>query len=107
MAKRAKRQFHCERCGNPCEIYKKGKKHRVLVCPQCGVLATNPFSFGKSLKGAFRGAVGSIPVVGGAIVGAGEGFEGKKQTATTPSLRLDRHPKNVYSAEERVRDALL
>ncbi len=37
-----KHQFHCETCGSPCEIYKKGKKHRVLVCPKCGVIATNP-----------------------------------------------------------------
>ncbi len=41
MAKK-KHQFHCEKCGQPCEIYKKGKKHRVLVCPECGVIATNP-----------------------------------------------------------------
>lgn len=40
--KSKKRQFHCEKCGNPCEIYKKGRKHRVLVCPKCGVIATNP-----------------------------------------------------------------
>jgi len=41
MAKR-KHIFHCERCGNPLTIYKKGKAHRVLVCPQHGVIATNP-----------------------------------------------------------------
>ncbi len=105
MAKGKKRQFHCERCANPCTIYKKGKNHRVLVCPQCGVLATNPFSFGKSLKGALRGGIGSIPVVGGAIVGAGEGFEGKKErAATTPLAACHRES---YSTEERVRDALL
>jgi hypothetical protein len=69
------------------------------------VLATNPFSFGKSLKGAFRGAVGSIPVVGGAIVGAGEGFEGKRERAEMTPLRA--YPRETYSAEERVRDALL
>lgn len=37
-----KRAFHCEKCGNACTIYKKGKKHRVLVCSQCGVIASNP-----------------------------------------------------------------
>jgi len=42
VAKRKKHQFHCEKCQSPCEIYKKGKKHRVLVCPKCGVIATNP-----------------------------------------------------------------
>lgn len=105
MAKRKKRQFHCEKCGSPCEIYKKGKNHRVLVCPQCGVLATNPFSFGRSLKGALRGGIGSIPVVGGALVGASEGFS-KKERAETTQLRPRDH-RNVYSSEERVRDALL
>jgi len=37
-----KKQFHYQQCGTPCDIYKKGKNHRVLVCPSCGVLATNP-----------------------------------------------------------------
>lgn len=40
--KKKKHQFHCQSCGSPCEIYKKGKGHRVLICPNCGVLATNP-----------------------------------------------------------------
>jgi len=39
---RKKRQFHCHECGSPTEIYKKGRGHRVLVCPRCGILATNP-----------------------------------------------------------------
>jgi len=37
-----KRQFHCQTCGNPCETYRKGRKHKVLICPHCGVIATNP-----------------------------------------------------------------
>jgi ribosomal protein S27E len=67
--KKTKHQFHCNHCGNPCTIYKKGKGHRVLVCPHCGILATNPTLAGTLLKGA----VSSIPVVGGiasSIVGA-------------------------------------
>lgn len=40
--KRKKGVFHCNMCNSPCEIYKKGKSHRVLVCPKCGILATNP-----------------------------------------------------------------
>lgn len=40
--KKRKHQFHCNSCNSPCEIYKKGKGHRVLVCPNCGILATNP-----------------------------------------------------------------
>ena len=59
--KHRKHQFHCQRCGSPCEIYRKGKNHRVLVCPNCGVLATNPTVAGKLLK------IGAslIPGVGG------------------------------------------
>ena len=37
-----KRQFHCNECNSACEMYKKGKKHRVLICPKCGVIASNP-----------------------------------------------------------------
>ena len=86
MAKRArKHQFHCEKCGMPCEIYRKGKLHRVLVCPACGVLATNPFSFSRALSGGSTGAaagslvagVGAIPgAIGGAVIG---GFSGGKE----------------------------
>ncbi len=40
--KQKKHQFHCSKCDAACEIYKKGKSHRILVCPNCGILATNP-----------------------------------------------------------------
>lgn len=89
-----RRQFHCERCGAACEIYKKGKKHRVLVCPTCGVLATNPIS-GRArgaLSGAATGAtIGSVvpglgtgagAAIGGAI-GALTGGGEEAATATT------------------------
>lgn len=105
MAKRAKRQFHCERCGQPCTIYKKGKKHRVLVCPECGVLATNPFSFGKALKGVGKGAVRAIPIVGDLIAGAAEGFDGGKASSVTPTMSMSR-PSNRYTTDKRVADAL-
>jgi len=42
VAKKKKHQFHCARCGSPCQIYKKGTAHRVLICPQHGILAVNP-----------------------------------------------------------------
>ncbi len=66
-----KHQFHCEKCGNPCEIYKKGKKHRVLVCPECGVLATNPLPLlaglvaGKAIKKVATKGLGLLGVGGG------------------------------------------
>jgi hypothetical protein len=71
MAK--KKHFHCQKCNSPCEIYKKGKKHRVLVCPQCGVLATNPISF----KGLASAAASSIPIVGGLASYAVDNIGGK------------------------------
>lgn len=69
-----KRIFHCNTCAKPCTVYKKGKKHRVLVCPSCGVLATNPFSFGRAAGGASAGAaVGSVIPGAGTAVGAALG----------------------------------
>ena len=103
-----RRQFHCERCGSPCEIYKKGKAHRVLVCPHCGVLATNPISRRATgaLSGAATGAaLGSVvPVigtgvgaVGGGLIGAlANGDEDIPATATTPPCNTaQRHRRNL------------
>jgi len=50
MAKK-KHAFHCEKCDSECMIYRKGRAHRVLVCPKCGVLATNG-KFKDTLKGS-------------------------------------------------------
>ncbi len=64
MAKK-KHPFHCENCEAECIIYKKGKNHRVLVCPNCGVLATNgKGTAGKIIKKIGKGALRSIPFVG-------------------------------------------
>lgn len=92
MAKK-KRHFHCQKCGSACEIYKQGKKHRVLVCPLCGVLATNPISLNAegALGGAATGAaLGSvIPVLGtaagAALGGAIGGIRYKKAQKVEPS----------------------
>ena len=58
--------FHCQFCGMECTIYKHGKKHRVIVCPVCGVLATNPSALGflrgsQKLNPAYY--MGKIPAV--------------------------------------------
>jgi len=37
-----KRVWHCGHCGMPCEIGKVTKKHRHLICPRHGVIASNP-----------------------------------------------------------------
>jgi len=90
---RKKRQFHCQRCGLPCEIYRKGKGHRVLVCPSCGVLATNPIArrAGGALSGAATGAaLGSVVPGIGTGIGAGAGAligaisAGDDDTSTSP-----------------------
>jgi len=39
---RKKKQIHCGECSSPAEWYKKGRSHRVLVCPHCGIIANNP-----------------------------------------------------------------
>lgn len=94
MAKKRKHQFHCEKCGSPCEIYSKGKKHRVLVCPQCGVIATNPLPLvaGLVARGVAKKAIGAVaPLLGGK----------KEEKKDRPFIVKDN-----YSTEERVRDAL-
>jgi len=73
--------FFCERCKAGCLIYKKGKGHRVLVCPNCGVLATNGLL---SLAG---GAIGSVLAPGaGTVVGStlGTVAEGLFQGKSSP-----------------------
>lgn len=67
-----KRVFHCSKCDSPCEIYKKGKGHRVLVCPQCGIIASNPLPLivgaGMALakSGLAKKAIGAVSgLVGG------------------------------------------
>lgn len=93
---RKRRQFHCQKCGVPCEIYHKGRKHRILICPLCGVLATNPFSGSKAASGSTFGALlGSVvPGVGTAIGGAAGGLlgglsgyldKGQKSVSTIPA----------------------
>ena len=88
-------------------IYKKGKKHRVLVCPQCGILATNPFSFKRMLTGAATGAAAGAPIAGvGAVPGAIAGgiigsFSGGKEPSETPI-----HIKSSRPYVDRVTQAL-
>lgn len=88
MAK--KHQFHCQKCSAECVIYKKGKGHRVLVCPNCGVIATNPLN----LRGLLSAGVSSIPFVGGLASYAVDNIGGKKaQTGVTPSVNIQKENK--------------
>lgn len=40
--RKKKHQFHCVKCGSEAYIYKKGRSHRLMVCPKCGIIASNP-----------------------------------------------------------------
>lgn len=97
-------------------IYKKGKAHRVLVCPIHGVLATNPFSASGALQGGAAGAaLGSVvPGVGTAIgAGIGSAIGGfslgdstDKKTSPQSHPTVLKEGRRSFSTEERVRLAL-
>lgn len=100
--------FYCEKCRSQCMIYRKGKHHRVLVCPHCGVLATNGI-----LSTLAKGALKAIPGVGTAI-SLGETaydvykeFKGdsKPLTSPAPSIPHSIHRSN-YPTHQRINDAL-
>ncbi len=88
MAK-SKKHIYCQKCGNICNWYKKGKNHRVLVCPKCGILAHNPIPW--ATIGKIGGSL--IPIPGASIVGEmlGSAVEGassnEKPAKTTISTR--------------------
>lgn len=111
---KGKHVFHCAKDNEPCTIYKKGKGHRVLVCPQCGVIATNPFSFSRLLKGGAGGAaMGAAGGPVGAAIGAGVGavsslFGGgeSESTPTTPRHSYRSPPRVSFSTGERLALAL-
>lgn len=90
MARHKKHAFHCQHCNNELEIFKKGKKHRVLVCPQCGIIATNPTVVGKVLKRVGRSVLGEVP--GASLVMEGIGLAGdlkKTSTKSTPTRKTE------------------
>lgn len=108
-----RRVFHCEKCGGECEIYRKGKKHRVLVCHSCGVLARNPSVLKSLAKRGVKAALGEIP--GASLIMEGVGLVGdiagsrkeKKSTPTTPQAFPPAQAyKNRFTTEERVALAL-
>jgi len=71
MMKKNKHQFHCEKCASPCDIYRRGKNHRVLVCPNCGVIATNPKAGKKISKRVGKAILGEIPGASAIMEGVG------------------------------------
>jgi len=98
--KLAKNTFYCEKDGFACTIYKKGKNHRVLVCPKCGVLATNGL-----LKSAVDLATDFVP--GGKVVklaASALGINPLDEKEAAP--RAARMTASRYSERERIHDAL-
>jgi len=95
-------KFHCQKCDSECEIYKKGKKHRVLVCPECGVLATNPGVFKSVVKRGLRAVVGEIP--GASLLMEAGGLAGdilrkKQPLANESTVRAPRSANHGYKLE--------
>lgn len=100
MAK--KKLWYCGNCGNPCKIYKRGKKHRVLVCPKCEVIASNPLPIGLLASAIapslFKGALS----VGKKILKKGEGEEKAPVSPQPfkPSLSPKNYLYNIYKLEK-------
>lgn len=89
MAKKKKKQLHCAQCGSHCEFYKKGKKHRVLVCENCGILATNPIP----LAGMALSALAPSLIKKGKEIITGK----KESDSVTPQKQTIRH---IYDSAE-------
>ena len=80
-----KNTFFCDRCDSPCMIYRKGSSHRVLICPKCGVLATNGKGklLGKTIvKRGAKALLGEIPGASLIMEGAGAVSDIKKGMKT-------------------------
>jgi hypothetical protein len=97
MAKK-KHPFHCEKCNSECMIYKKGKGHRVFVCPECGVLATNGRGI---IRKVAKGLLRSVPVVGDVTAE----LISKDSTQPLSKVPLQHRPYNSHSLD-RIKYAL-
>ena len=101
MSRHKAHAFHCNHCASPCTIYKKGRGHRVLVCPNCGVIATNP-----TLAGSiFKGVVGAVPIVGGVASGVIGGIQEHK--AQKSSAKRSAQPIEVHHGKTSFEKALM
>jgi hypothetical protein len=87
--------------GRPLHIYRKGKKHRVLVDDRGNVVAYNGL-FKKGIKRGAKAVLGEVP--GASTVMEAVGFAGDiLKDKPSPAVST---PTNRYTTEERVRDAL-
>ena len=91
-----RRKFHCHICEAPCEVYRKGKTHRILICPNHGILASNPLPLmavglaGKALKG----------------IGRATGIVKPSQDKVSPTQRIIHVERDEFSPEEKISLAL-
>lgn len=95
-----RRHINCTRCSGIASWYKKGKGHRVLVCANCGIIASNPIPLL-----ALAAAAPSIIKGVRSFISKDEGQEAPPSPTQPrpPSLRTSR---NTFTAEERVALAL-
>jgi len=98
MGKRKKKQIHCVETGLPCDWYRKGKNHRVLVRADGKVIANNPLP----LAALALTAAPTVIEKGKEFLGGGTKSE---QPGEAPEISAQRL-RNRYTTEERVRDAL-
>lgn len=82
-----KRIINCGICGSPCTWYRKGKRHRLLICPNDGIIASNPLPLAPllaSAAGFIASKAGKKAVMGGVLTGGAalltkKLFGGKKE----------------------------
>lgn len=98
MAK--KRPIHCAKCNNEITIAKKGK-HRYFICPECGIIATNPVPLIPIATRLIGSAV--VSKIGKKVFSRGE-TEHVSSASSSP-VRIP-HDDDKFSTEEKVRLAL-
>lgn len=91
MAKKKKRHLNCALCGAEANFYKKGKGHRVLVCNNGHLLATNPIPLLAALAPAIKTAVvsGGAALVGSKIGQAFSKATDKEEEPKSVDITID------------------
>lgn len=77
--RRSKHVFHCAKCQNSCQILRKGRGHRVLLCPNCGILATNPLPLAALLVPAAK--------IAGTTIGSWAAWKALDAVSSKPSSK--------------------
>ena len=96
-----KNTFYCDNCDSPCMIYRKGSRHRVLVCPKCGVLATNGKAGKTLLKRGAKAVLGEIPGASFIMEGVGAVSDIKKGMKTSKSPPLSEKQRIITDSADK------